>query len=461
MISLQNIAHRRRFPAEFAATLRLAGPLIATQLLMVAMSFVDTVMAGRLGAVQLAAVALGSSMWMLVFLACTGLMMGLAPSFAQLVGARRESELAPTFQQGIWLALGVGAVACVGLRRTSALMPLFGVDPEVQPVAEAYLDAVAWGMPAVCLYLVPRFLNEGFGHTTPVMGVQLVLLPLGILGNYAFMFGHLGAPALGAVGAGVSTAIGFWIGAVLMLAQVLRHRRYRTLTLLAGFGRPDPARLAQLGWLGLPIAASMVLETGLFATTTLLMGRLGAVPLGAHQVVLNYASLTFMVPLGIAMATTVRVGQAMGAGRPRAARRRGFAGIALGAGAMTVSATLMLLFPEHIIGLYTTDRQVAEVAVTLLFAAALFQVFDGLQVTAAGALRGYKDVNWPMLLCVAAYWMIGLPAMWWLGLQGEGDPAGLWFGLVAGLSIAALLLNLRFRYRSRIAALPTAPRRGH
>lgn len=437
---------------EVQALARLGGPLIVTQMSQVGMGVTDTIMAGRLSPLDLAAVALGSSLFTPVYLACVGILLALSPSVAHLTGARREEEIGPLFRQGLWLALLLACLATPGVVWTAALMPLFGVEADMQPLTRAYLAAFAWGMPAVCVYLAARYVSEGRGFTRPVMYIQLLALVLNGIGNWLLMYGNLGFPALGAEGAGWSSAAVLWVDALLMFTVLHRHHRFRHLRLLRRPEVPNPAELWRLLRLGVPIGATIVMEVGLFSAVALLMGRFGAVAVAAHQVALNYAALMFMVPLGLSLAITVRVGQAAGAGDRAGERLAGVVGMAMGVAVMGVSALIMVLAPRFIVGLYTADEAVLALAVGLLQMAALFQISDGLQVSAMGALRGRKDTTWPLGANLLAYWGVGLPLGWYLGFEAGFGPRGLWVGLVGGLSVAALLLATRFVWKTRPAA---------
>ncbi len=445
-LSSESIA---RIGPEIRRIGRMAGPLVVGQLSQVGMGFTDTVMAGRLGPVDLGAVAIGSTLWIPVYLACVGVMMAMSPTVAHHEGAGRRPSISRLYRQSLWLS---GALAVLGFIVTSqvgVVMSWIGVDPAIVPVTEDYLDAIAWGMPGVCFYLGLRFVSEGLGHTRPVMYIQLLALVANVPGNYVLMYGALGNPAMGAVGAGWSSALVLTAAAAGMLAYVASRSRFRAYRLFGRLERPDPDELLPLLRLGLPIALVTVLEVGLFTAVGLLMGSLGAVAVAGHQIAINYAALMFMIPLGVSLATTVRVGQASGAGDIEEARLAGFVGMGMATGAMLVSALFMLAAPGLIVGMYTTDQAVSAVARSLLLMAAVFQVSDGLQAGALGALRGLKDTRYPVLVTFVAYWMIGLPIGWSIGIGRALGPQGLWVGLVAGLTFAALLLSLRFWRISR------------
>ncbi len=434
---------------EAVRILRLAGPLVAGQLATVAMSFVDAAMAGRLGAEALAAVAVGAAVWAAVMIFSLGVLLAVPPAVSQLEGAGREVESGSVARQAGWLALGLAAVSVGFLFTVEPILRGFGVDPAIVPTIIAYLRAVALGLPALYLFLVLRFLSEGLSHTRPAMYFGVLGLGINVVGNWSLMFGHLGMPALGAVGCGYATALVFWIQLAAMTIYVAWGRRYRALELFAHWELPDPRMLGELLAVGLPIGVAVFIEASLFAIVALLMGTLGTEAVAGHQIAINFASLTFMVPLGIAMAITVRVGSAAGRGDARGVARAGWTGVGLALAAQSVAAAVMILAPELVVGLYTTDPEVTRRAVDLLFLAAIFQLSDGLQVSASGALRGLKDTRAPMVITLFAYWLVGLPAGWWLTFGSGLGPRGLWIGIIAGLTIAGLLLALRFGKQAR------------
>ena len=436
--------NRDQFRAESRYIARIAGPLIVGQISQVGMGFTDTVMAGRLGATDLAAVAIGTTLWVPIFLGCVGVMTAVSPLVAQLVGAGRPSAVAALFRQSVWLAAALGLVALPVTSHISIVAEWLNIDPAIVPVTAEYMDAIAWGMPGVCLFLCLRYVSDGIGYTKPIMYIQLAGLGANAIGNYVFMYGAFGVEGMGAVGAGWSSALVFWLNATTILAYAVFHDRYRSLNLFSQVEPPRVSEAARLLKLGAPIGLTLVLEVGMFTAVALLMGSLGVVAVAAHQIAFNYAALVFMVPLGFSMATTVRVGNAVGARDPSRARTSGFAGMTMATCAMFVSAAVMLCIPHVIVGMYTADEEVASLAVSLLFMAALFQVSDGLQVGAMGALRGLEDTTRPMVINFVAYWIVGLPLAWLLGIQQAFGPKGLWAGLVAGLTAAAILLSHRF-----------------
>jgi MATE family multidrug resistance protein len=313
------------------------------------------------------------------------------------------------------------------------------------PVAGGYLRALSWGVPGAFIFIVTRAFSEAVSMTRPVMLVSFLALAANVFGNYVFMYGHLGMPRLGAVGTGVATACVWWLKALAMTMFIKTQPAYRRYQPFARFEFAKGAPLLELLRLGLPIAVSLFMEGSCFAIASLLIGRLGVEAVAGHQVALNFASYMFMVPLGISIAISVRVGQACGARNLVAARRTAAIGAHLCALFMTGAAAAMVLVPQVIVSCYTPDQAVQPIAIRLLGVAALFQIFDGLQVAGAGALRGLKDTKVPMLITTAAYWVIGLPTGAWLGLGCNLGAAGFWYGFCAGLAFAAAALNWRFR----------------
>lgn len=308
---------------ESASLLRLAAPLIAGQVATLAMNFVDTVMAGRLSAEALAAVALGGAVWSSLFLFVIGTLSALSPWVAQLAGAGAFSEVAPPVRQTGWIACALAGLAILVLWRAEGLLALFDVQPEVLPLAAGYLDALAWGVPGIFLYMTLRYLSEGLAHTRPVLYIALLGLPFNVAGNWILMYGELGAPALGAIGCGYATAIVFAVQGLAMALYVARSSVFDRVRPLLRWAAPDGRAIGELLWVGMPIGVALFLEVSLFATVALLMASFGTAAVAAHQIAFNFCALTFMVPLGISMATTVRVGQAAGRRDPAGVRLAG------------------------------------------------------------------------------------------------------------------------------------------
>ena len=448
---------RPRFRDELRNSALLAAPLAAGHLSHGLVGFVDTVVAGHHGTETLAAVAVGAALFWLPMMLPMGTLMALPPSVSQLDGAGRRGEVGALFRQALWLALLLG----VGLFALISVLPMvlapMGMAADIIPGATAFLHAIRWGIPAFTVFLCMRYLSDGLHWSMPTMvigfGGLLLLAPLG----WALTNGIGPLPELGAAGIGWASAAMFWVQMLAFAAYLWRAPRFADLGL---FAQADPPRwpvLAGLVRTGLPIGVTVAMEGSLFIVTALLIGRLGEVPVGAHQIAINVASLCFMVPFGVAEATTVRVGHALGRGDRGGLRRAYFAGMVLVLGTQALSALVLLLGNQAIVGLYTADAAVAGLAASLLLYAALFQFPDGVQVLSAGALRGLADTRVPMLLAAFAYWGIGMPVGIGLGLWLGWGPRGMWLGLTAGLAVAAVLLARRFLRSSARMALPAAP----
>ncbi len=434
---------------ELAATARLAGPVVGGQLTLVGMSFTDTVMAGRLDAAALAAVAVGASVWASIMLFITGVLMILAPSVAQCEGAGERHRVAPLARQTFWVSQALAVAGVAAAANLRPLLELLRVDPAIVPDASGYLQALCWGVPAWAAYMVLRNASEGLGATRPTLYFGIVGLVANAGADWVLMYGRLGFPALGAVGCGYATAAVWWLQLAGLALYVARGAPYRDLELFSRLEPPDREAIGRIVRLGLPVGVMSLMEVSMFTLVALLIGTMGTVMVAGHQVTLNFAALTFMVPLGLSMATSVRVGNAFGRTDPAAVRRAAGAGVGLALAAQVFSASLMLSVPAAIARVYTDDPAVIAIAVELLFLAAIFQLSDGVQVSCAGILRGLNDTRVPMAITVVAYWLVGLPLGIWLGFRLGLGARGMWMGMIAGLTAAAVLLALRYRAISR------------
>ncbi len=423
---------------------RLAAPLAAGHLSSGLVGFVDTVVAGHHGTTTLAAVAVGTALFGLPMMMPMGMLMALPPSVSELDGGGRRGEIGPLWRQSLWLALGLGLLLFVLMTLLPMILAPMGIAAEIVPGATDFIHGIRWGIPAFTLYLAMRYLSDGLHWSLPTMllgfGGLLLLAPMG----YVLTNGLYGFREMGAAGLGWASAAMFWLQMLAFALYLWRSPRFADLRLYAGFERPDWRALRGLLVTGLPIGVTISMEGGLFIVTALLIGRLGELPVAAHQIAINVATMSFMIPFGVAEATTVRVGHALGRGDRAGIRRAAFAGLVLVLCTQAVSATVMLSANHAIAGLYTADATVAAFAASLLLYAALFQFPDGVQVLSAGALRGLKDTRAPMWMAALAYWGIGMPVGAGLGLWLGWGPRGMWIGLTAGLSVAALLLARRF-----------------
>ena len=432
-------------PTETRTLLKLAGPLVINNLALAGMQFADAVMAGRLGAEALAAVAIGSSVWFLFFMVLLGLMMALSPIVARHIGAGNDHLVGQYTRQAILMSLSLSVPVILAAHyAVPGFLAWLTIDPSFRDLTVGYVAAIAWGAPGIFVFLALRFTSEGMGYTKPIMLSSLLALVCNVSLNWVFIYGELGAPALGAVGCGVASAITMWVVMFALGGYVLRGARYQPYRLLAGKMRFDAAVVREIIRLGIPIAVTVTAEAGLFNAISLLMGTLGADVAAAHQVALNFASTMFMIPLAISAATTVRVGYWLGRDNPEQARRSGLIGIVSCTVIMTISASFLLVGSDWVVKLYTEDPDVTAIAVSLLAMAAIFQIADGLQVGAAGALRGYKDTRLPMVITAFAYWIVAFPLAFMAAVVWRMDPHFVWSGFVAGLCLAGVLLGGRF-----------------
>ncbi len=450
---------------ELRATLVLAVPLALTQLTQMAMGFVDVVMIGRLGPEAMAAGVIGTSVYFSLVLVCMGMVMAVNPLVSQAVGARDEAEVGRSVRQGLWLATLLGIPLMVLLSQAETLLLWAGQEPQTAALGGAYIRAILWGTVPHLWYTALRGFAEGLGRPRPVLIVTVIAAFANAGLNWVLMYGKFGFPALGLVGAGWSSAIVMSILCFGLLLVIRLDEEFWRRADFVHIRRPDPEALRALFKLGWPIGVSFGLEAGLFAVSALLIGLLGTTALAAHQIAINAASVTFMVPLGVAMATTVRVGQAAGAGDRLAAERAGWTGIGMGAAFMVLSALLFWLRPEWVVYVYMGEVtgeavEVARFAALLLGVAAVFQILDGVQATAAGALRGLKDTWTPMIVGAVAYWGIGMGTALWLGFRTDLGAVGIWWGLTLGLGAAAVGLTVWFRRRIRQGAGIQTPETG-
>ncbi len=435
---------------EVRALLRLAGPLIINNLAIAGMQFADAVMAGRLGAEALAAVAVGGSVWFLGFTVMLGLMMSISPIAARHFGAGNPSLIGRYTRQGLWLSAALGlTIFTLAQLYVEPALRFVAIASEFRDLTVGYIRAIMFGAPAICAFLALRFTSEGIGHTRPIMYTSLFALVCNVFLNYVLMFGHFGAPALGVVGCGLASAITMWLIMIGLAVYVYVHPRYRPLQI---FARMAPIRIPiikEIFSLGTPIAMTITAEAGLFSAVSILMGTRGASIAAAHQIAINFAATTFMIPLALSSASTIRVGHALGAGNAVAARLGGAVGIAMCGAFMTCTAVFMLIFRDAVVSLYTNDSAVQAIAISLLLVAAIFQIGDGVQIGAAGSLRGYKDTRVPMLINIFAYWFLAFPLAYLAAITYRLPPQYTWAAFVLGLSVAAILLTVRYQRVSR------------
>jgi len=430
------------------------------------MSFVDTLMAGQLGPGALAGIALGSISFFFVTIVLSAMLFAIGPIVAQATGANRPEEAVRALRQGLWTGLILTPPAVALLWGMPSFLTAIGQAPEVVESARGYLQAVSGSVLPLMLFTSLRAYLEGQGRTRPLMVVAFLGVGLNIIANQAFMFGRWGFPALGLTGTGVATSLVYVAMAIAGFAFVAWSDRARRP--FAAPWRWDHPMARDILRLGAPISLTVGFETGLFAISALLMGYFGPDALAGHQIAIQTASFTFMIPLALAVATTARVGHAVGRGDPIGAQAAGTVGILASLLVMGFTATLFLFAPRLVVSLYLDPLEAANAAVVahavaFLGVAAAFQLFDGLQVSALGALRGMKDTRGPMLITLLSYWLVGLGSGVAFAFPFGFGGVGLWWGLVLGLAVAALALTFRFRqllrrlHRRHPAAVDSAP----
>ncbi|MBX6321403.1 MAG: MATE family efflux transporter [Rhodospirillaceae bacterium] len=459
-------AARSAWAAEARATLALAWPLALTNLAQAAIGTTDVLLIGRLGPEALAAASLGLNLYFALFVSAMGIALGASPLMAQALGHRRHAvrEVRRTVRQGLWASALVALPIWLVLWHTEPILRLIGQQPALAAMAAAYVHTLQWALlPGLWFMVLRAFIGT---VERPGAGLVVNVLAIGVNAALAWslIFGRLGLPALGLVGAGIATVTANSFMVLALLGFILIDRRLRRFHLLGRLWRSDWRRLREILRVGLPISLALVFEVTVFNAAAFLMGLIGTEALAAHAVAIQVASITFMVPLGVAQAGTVRVGLAAGRGDPQGVARAGWVALATGTACMGTMALPMIAVPERITGLFLdagdpAQAGAAALAAGFLLIAGLFQLADGTQVVSAGALRGLKDTRTPMLIAGLGYWgigiLLGVLLAFPLGLGGRG----IWIGLASGLGVVAALMLRRWLRRERLGLVPGAPAR--
>ncbi|MEX1055053.1 MAG: MATE family efflux transporter [Rhodothermales bacterium] len=444
--------------------LGLAGPVVAAQLAQMSMGLTDTVMVGRLGKDALAGVALGNTVFSFFAVLWMGFVMAVGPMVSQAFGGGHKEPIERSVRQGFWLAAALTAPPFLILWNIGPFLLAIGQAEVAVDGATSYMRAISWGFLPFLWFVALRGFVEGISRPWPVTVIAFAGVAVNVSGNYVLMFGKLGFPALGLAGTGWASTIVYWFLTLVLGLFVVRGSSFKQYRIFSKIGRPDRHYFREILRIGWPVGVAFGIEVGLFMTTAVLLGTIGTTTLAAHQIAIQCAAFTFMVPLGIGMASAIRVGHAVGREDWPSVRLSGAVGMALSTAVMSVAALAFWILPREIIGIFLDlripdNRPVVELAITLLGIAAVFQVFDGIQVSAAGALRGLKDTRRPMLLGFISYWLIGLTIACTLGFAFHFGAPGMWWGLVLGLASAAVLLASRFHRltRSKDGLVKVAP----
>jgi multidrug resistance protein, MATE family len=414
--------------------LRIAGPVVLAELGWMGMGVVDTIMVGPLGPAAIGAVGVGNSLHFALSIFGMGLFLGLDTLVSQALGAGRLAECRAWRRRGMTLAAILTPIAIVIGLIVRALIPTFGFHPDVTPGIETYFSILIWSTPFLLFYAAFRRYLQGMHHVLPVMFALVSANFVNGFANWMLIYGHLGFPALGVAGSACATLLSRAYMATVLLIAVIRVRDDD------GDGALGETSVRRLLELGFPAASQMALEVGVFAAASALAGKLSPIAVASHQIALNIIAVSFMIPLGLASAGAVRVGHAVGAGEPRRAAAAGWTAILLGAGFMTLTALAFFAAPETLIGLFTHQPDVLALGSSLLFVAAVFQLFDGLQGVATGALRGLGDTRTPMITNLAGHWFFGLPVGYTLCFVLGFGVIGLWIGLSIGLIVVGVIL---------------------
>ncbi len=446
--------------AECFETLRLAGPLALANLLQMLTYAVDVMFIARLGAKELAASSLAIAVFTIMLSALSGLMSALSPIAAAELGARAPAlrPIRRTVRMSLWLATGVSALGMLLCTQAGAIMLATGQDPEISALADNYLAILMWSILPMALAMVLRNFVSTLGRPLYATMITALAVVVNAIANYALVFGNLGAPALGLQGAAIATVISTTTVLLAYIMAIRLDARLHRYHIFGFFWRPDWQRLAELLRIGIPIAFTVMAEGGVFAAAAFLMGLFGPEQLAAHTLAIQLAALAFMIPSGVSQAATIRVGYFLGAGEPEGIRQAGWSAIAIGTCFMALSASMMVLAPDMLFGLYfDTDNPdnaaVFAFALNYVVICAAFQLFDGLQVVCVGVLRGLKDTRMPMWIAIFSYWVPGFGLAAGLGFATRLADIGVWIGLAAGLVSASALLLQRWHRREALGLL--------
>ena len=438
------------FKREARALLHLASPIILSQVAMVLMGLVDTVMSGHAGATELAVVGLGVALWIPVFITLMNIVQALSSVVAHHYGAGDHDAVARDTREGIWLAAAVGTLPLLLVAWAPDALAFADIAPALTQRAGVFLWGVALGMPAAMVYRALTFYSASINETRPMMVLAFIGLGVNAALNWVLIGGHLGLPAMGGAGCGWATGIGMWVQLVALATWTARAQVYRPYYVWRAWALPRWEAQKRLLRIGLPMGGAGLAEVAAFSSVAILVGRFGAVQIAAHQVALNFAALVFMLPMGLSVAMSIRVGHALGAGEARDARFVAWTGMAVGVLIGVAAIVPIILLRHEVAVVYSNDPAVRALAAQLLLFAAFWILFDATQVCAMGALRGYKVTFAPLMLMLVAFWLIGVPAGTWLGLRGlpgrgPMEVYGFWIGLVLGLVSVSIGLTIALR----------------
>lgn len=438
---------------EIKKLMHLMLPILITQFAQAGFGLIDTIMAGQLSAVDLAAIAVGVGLWIPIMLLFSGIMIATTPLVAEANGARTPEKIATIVRQSLWVALILGVIAGLLLQLMPLLLPVFGVPDNLLPKASLFLHAIGFGMPAVTMYAALRGYSEALGFPRPVTVISLLALVALVPLNYVFMHGLGPIPALGSAGCGFATAILQWLMFFALLGYIQKAKIYKATSIFSHFEKLDSYWIKRILKLGLPIGLAIFFEVSIFSTAAIILSPLGETIVAAHQIAISVTSQLFMIPMSLALALTIRVGTYYGEKNYVAMRKVQKLGLITATGlALTTMLFMWLLRPE-IVAVYTQDVMVAEVAMYLIWFAIAYQIMDAWQISAAGCLRGMQDTKGPMWITMIAYWVVAFPVGIYLSRFTNMGAPGVWVGLIVGLTVACILLLMRLYMNNKRLSL--------
>lgn len=432
-------------------------PILITQASMSAMGFFDTVMSGQSGAIDLAGVAIGSSLWLPVSTGINGVMIAITPIIAQLLGANEHDMIPGKVQQGIYVAITIAAIVLIiGSLILNPIISSMDLEPAVAHTAKYYLIAVSTGIIPLFIFNTLRSFIDALGNTRTSMFIMVSSLPLNVILNYIFIFGKLGVPAFGGVGSGIATAITYWLVCLITFGVIVKLQPFKQLNIFKSWRKPMFSDWWEQLKIGVPIGFAIFFETSIFSAVTLLMSVYSTYTIAAHQAAMNFASLLYMLPLSVGMALTIAVGFEVGGKRHADARTYSYIGITSGLLFAVFAGLVLFFFNDPVARLYNSNPEVIALTKQFIHFAIIYQLADAFGAPIQGALRGYKDVNMTLITALVSYWAIGLPTGWILANYTSLEPFGYWVGIIVGLSFGAFALLMRLLYLQRKFAAKTS-----
>ncbi|MFW3963756.1 MATE family efflux transporter [Acinetobacter radioresistens] len=431
-------------------------PILVTQFAQAGLGLIDTIMAGHLSPTDLAAIAVGVGLWIPIMLLFSGIMIATTPLVAEANGARDFNNIPTIARQSLWMAFMLGILAMLVLQLMPFLLPLFGVPENLQPKAGLFLHAIGFGMPAVTMYAALRGYSEALGYPRPVTAISLLALLVLVPLNMIFMYGLGPIPALGSAGCGFATSILQWLMLIALAGYIYKGRAYRKTQVFSQWEKFNPVWAKRILKLGFPIGLAIFFEVSIFSTGAIILSPLGETVVAAHQIAISVTSQLFMIPMSLAIALTIRVGMYYGEKNWHAMRKVQHLGLITATVFAVLTMLVMWIFRSEIVAVYTRDLAVTHMALYLILFAIAYQLMDAWQVSAAGCLRGMQDTKGPMWITLLAYWVIAFPVGIYLARFTRMGAAGVWTGLIVGLSVACVLLLLRLYMNNKRLKLSTS-----